>query len=274
MTDSEATGADRDAAGLGRFMIEHLRMQLSLLLRYKVDFVGRIITSYLLFALVFFGGQTAARRLGQTANLGSGLTGFVVGWFLLAMVQAAYASLSKAITRESRRGTLEQLYISPYGFGRVMLTRVVIQILLSVLAGAMILALMLLTTNQTVDVDVITVVPIVLFTLLSVVGVGLLLAGLTLVYKKVGSLINIVQFAIIGLVGAPLLEVGWLRYLPVAQGSMLLQRAMTGSTAIWEFSAADLSVLFATGLGYFGVGYAVFAYCSRVARARGVMGHY
>lgn len=249
-------------------------MQVALLLRYKVNFAGRLVTAYVLFAIIFYGGQTVANRVGGVTNLGGGLEGIIVGWFLLTMVQGAYGSLPKAIKMESRRGTLEQLYVTPYGFGRLMLSRVVVQMLLSVFSGTLMLGLMLLTTRRTLAIDVITIVPIILFTLLSVVGLGLLLAGLTLVYKKVSSLIGIVRLLIMGLVGAPLVDLSFLRYLPVAQGSLLLQETMAGSTSIWQLPVSDLAILCLTGLGYFLLGYAVFLYCLTVARRRGVMGHY
>lgn len=273
---SRAPGRDGtdDIASLAHFTWEYLRMQLSLIFRYKLNFAGRILISYLVFAMVFYGGQSVASRLGETASLGNNLNGFIVGWFLLAMVQASYASLAKAVTEEARRGTLEQLYLTPYGFRRIMLSRIVIQIFLSVLSGVVILALMLLTTGRAVSINLPTVVPIVLLTLLSAIGLGLSLAGLTLVYKKIGSLITITQFAVIGLVGAPLVESPVLRYLPVAQGSVLLQQAMTEATPLWEFPPSALLVLGGTAVGYFLVGYGVLTYCLGVARSRGVMGHY
>lgn len=263
-----------EPTGIGRFMLEHLRMQLTLIYRYKLDFFGQIIASYVFFALIFFGGTSAIEQLTQTTNLESGMDSFIVGWFLLVMVQTTYTSPATGITQESRFGTLEQLYITPYGFGKVILSRMAIQIFWSMISGFILLLFMILTTNQEIEINVFTVVVIVMLTLLSVVGVGLILAGLALVYKKVNSIVNIIQFAIIGLIGAPLVDIPALRYLPVAQGSDMLQRSMTGSMHLWEFPIRDSALLCIVSIGYFVIGYAIFQRCLQIARVRGVMGHY
>lgn len=263
-----------DNAGVGRLTLEYLRMQLTLVYRYRINFFGQLVASYLFFVIVFLGGTSAMEQLGQTSNLGSGVDAFVAGWFLVVMVHTAYSSLASGIKTESRLGTLEQLYITPYGFTTLMLSRIAIQILMSILSGFVLLALMLLTTRRLIAIDILTIVPIVVLTLLSVIGIGLLLAGLTLVYKNVSSLISIVQLVVVGLVAAPLVNVPALRYLPVAQGSSMLQRAMTESTSLWHFPIGDLLILCLVSIGYFTAGYVTFQYCLRVARSRGVMGHY
>jgi len=249
-------------------------MEFTHLVRYRVDFVGQLFATYLFFLLLLWGGKSVATRLNQTASFGSGIEGIIVGFFLVIMVQASYQSMSKHVMQESRRGTLEQLYITPYGFGWVMLGQVAIQIVLSIVMGSMLLGLMLFTTGRTLAIDVFTVLPIIFLTLLSVVGLGLLLAGLTLVYKKISSIINVTQLIVLGLVGAPLFQSPVLRYLPVAQGSIMLQRAMTGSASFREFPPSDIAILCVVGIVYFGVGYLLFLHFLRLAKSRGVMGHY
>ena len=76
------------------------------------------------------------------------------------------------------------------------------------------------------------------------------------------------------LVSAPSLDVPWLRVLPLAHGSGLLQRAMLNGTRFWEFPVADLALLVVVAAGYLGAGYLVFQYATRRARRLGVLGDY
>ncbi|WP_211250812.1 ABC transporter permease [Haladaptatus cibarius] len=190
------------------------------------------------------------------------------------MAQGAYAGLSGDVTMESQWGTLEQLFMSPHGFGKVMFLKAISNVVQSMVVGGLVLAMMLVTTQRVLAVDVVTIVPITLFALLSVVGLGFIFAGLALIYKRIGSISNLMQFGMIALVGAPIIDVSYLRFLPLVQGSAMLQEAMRFGTRLWQFSAVELGILVGTAFLYLIIGYAVFRFCSRIARKRGVMGHY
>lgn len=261
--------------GLVTLLAEILRKQFTIMLRYRMNFLINLVTMYVFFAIVFFGGQALIGGLGGTGqSLDSTLDGVIVGWFLWTMAQGAYSGLSGNVTQESQWGTLEQLYMSPYGFGPVMLLKAISNIVQSMFVGSLILVLMLVTTGRTLTIDFLTVAPLTVLTLLSVVGIGFIFAGLALIYKRIGAVSNIMQFVMVGLVGAPAADVPLLRSLPLVQGSKMLQEAMRSGRQLWEFSEVQIGILAGTGFAYLLVGYLVFRYCSQVARNRGVMGHY
>ena len=274
-SSQEARSTEDGLAGIPTLLWAIAYKQFLLIVRYRVNFVGRIVGTYLFFAILFFGGQAAVAGVGgTTAGMDATLDGFIVGWFLFTMAQSAYFSLSRGVTVESEWGTFEQLYMSPYGFGAVMAGKVLVNIIESVFFGAIILILMLVTTGRTLTVDVLTLAPVIALGLLSIVGIGFVFAGLTLIYKKIQSFGQFIQFAIIGLIAAPVAEIPVLRALPLVQGSSMMQDTMRHGIRLWEFPTVDLAILVVVGLFYSLAGYAVFRYCSHVARKRGVMGHY
>jgi ABC-2 type transport system permease protein len=240
-----------------------------LLIRYPVNTLSMILSIYLIFAVIFFGGRAVA---GQA--LTDSLSGIIVGFFLFTMAIVSYSGLSWAITREAQWGTLEQLYMSPYGFGRVMILKVCVDVAFSFMWGALILALMLLTTGRTLSVDVITIIPIVILTLASAVGIGFVFAGAAVLYKRIENAFQLVQYGFIGLIAAPIHDYPMLRYLPVSQGSALLQQAMREGTALWNLPTMDLGVLVLTAVVYSSAGYLVFRRATDRARRLGVMGQY
>lgn len=274
-TESHEGETDEDLAGVFTLLREIVIQQFLIMVRYRVDFLGGVLGAYLFFAVLFFGGKAAVSNVGGGGtSIGSTLDGFIVGWFLYTMAQSAYSSLASGVTKESEWGTFEQLYMSPYGFGTVMASKVLVNIVRSVFFGAIMLVLMLVTTQRTLSVDVVTIAPIIAFALLSVVGLGFVFAGLALIYKRIDSFSQLMQFAMIGFIAAPAADFSPLRFLPVVQGSTMLQESMRYGVRIWEFPALDLGILVGTAIVYSLVGYAVFRFCSRVARKRGVMGHY
>ncbi|MDQ2051182.1 ABC transporter permease [Natronolimnohabitans sp. A-GB9] len=277
MSNAKASGGtSARTASVGLLLWTVLRMNFLLLARYKVNFAAQILGIYLFFAIIFFGGQAAVENVGGSGagSLGSTLDAFIVGWFLWTMAQTAYFSLSREVTQESRWGTLEQLYMSPHGFGTIMISKVCVNIFLSLILGMLILALMMVSTGRYLAFDVISILPIALLTLMSIVGIGFIFAGLTLIYKKLDSVSQLMQFVIIGLIAAPSAGSNLLALLPLVQGSSMMQVAMRDGVRLWEFSLLEIGILCGTAIFYSVVGYMVFQFCARVARSRGLMGQY
>ncbi|MFC5970196.1 ABC transporter permease [Halomarina salina] len=268
-TDDTAPTASDERAGLWTLVRAVAYKKYLLLRRYPVNTVSQLVTLYLFFAVLFFGGQALAG-----AAITDSIEGLIVGYMLWSMSIAAYGGLSWAVMREAQWGTLEQLYMSPYGFGTVMAVRTFVNVVEALTWGVLILASMLLTTGETLSLDPLTVVPLVALTLAPVVGIGFVFGGLALVYKRIESMFQLVQFVLIGLIAAPVSVSPVVPYLPLAQGSHLLQRAMADGVHLWQFSATDLAILVGTGVGYLVVGYLAFLRASTVARRRGVLGHY
>ncbi|MCO8246146.1 ABC transporter permease [Haladaptatus sp. AB643] len=273
-SEGSNAASDSDVAGVLTLFAAVLRKRVLLLVRYPMNTLAQIVTVYLFFAVIFFGGKAAAGSIGAASALSGTFGGLIVGWFLWTMALAAYFSLATSITREAQWGTLEQLYMSPYGFGAVMVSSVVAYLLESMLWGAIILPLMLVTTGQHLAVDLLTVVPIVVLTLLPVVGIGFVFAGLALLYKRIENVSQLMQFVLIGLIAAPVADFEPLRYLPLVQGSAMLQRAMQNGVRLWQFPATDLAILVAAAVGYCLFGFYVFTLAARRARRQGVLGHY
>ncbi|WP_224447120.1 ABC transporter permease [Haloprofundus salilacus] len=274
MSESPSSGATKPAVTTGvrpwlRLLVAIARKQFTLIIRYPINTVSQVFGLYVFFALIFFGG----RAVGGAA-FGESLNAIIVGFFLFTMTIVAYSGLAWDVTREAQWGTLEQLFMSPFGFGRVMAAKAAVNVCFSLLWGAVILASMLVTTGRSLSVDLLTVVPVGVLTIASALGVGFVFAGLALVYKRIENLFQLIQFAFVALIAAPVEAVPAVRFLPLALGSALLREAMTQGTALWQFPATDLAVLGATAVGYLAVGAYVFGVASRRARRLGVLGQY
>jgi ABC-2 type transport system permease protein len=273
--EARNTAADTDLSGRSTLLRAVVYKRFLLLVRYPVNTASQIVTVYLFFAVIFFGGQAIVSRIasGGTSLVGT-FDGLIIGWFLWTMSLTAYFSLAMNITRESQWGTLEQLYMSPYGFGSVMAVKVVANVLESLVWGAFILLLMLVTTGRTLSVNLITIVVVSVLALLSVVGIGFVFAGLALLYKRIENVSQLMQFVLIGLISAPVVGIPALRLLPLVQGSAMLQKAMKNGVRLWEFPVTDLALLVGSAVVYSLLGYLVFRWCTDRARKKGVMGHY
>jgi ABC-2 type transport system permease protein len=237
--------------------------------RYPANAVGGIVVALFFFGLLFYGGRMVAGRA-----LTDSIEGIVVGYFLWTLAVGAYSAISNDIASEVQWGTLERHLTTPFGFTPVVFLKGVAKVVRTFVTSGLVLAAMLLMTGTTLQVDVLTVVVVATLSIVSVLGLGLAAGGVALLYKRIGNWLNLLQFGFVVLVSAPAFDLPWLRFLPLAQGSTLLQRAMVDGVRLWEFSLVDLLVLVGVAVGYVGVGYLVFRYTTRRARRLGVLGDY
>ena len=266
--DGRADDAPRPAS-LVDLTLAVLKREYLLFVRYPADAAGGIIVSLFFFGLLFYGGQALA---GQA--LTDSIEGLVVGYFLWTLSVGAYSSVANDIGSEVQWGTLERHFMTPFGFAPVALAKGVAKVVRSFLISGVILAVVLLITDTSLQVPVVTVVVVAGLSIVSVLGLGFAAGGLSVLYKRIGSWLGLLQFGFPVLVAAPAFELGWTRFLPLAQGSSLLQRAMLEGTRVWEFPPAELATLVGVAVVYVAGGYAVFHYTTRRARRLGVLGDY
>lgn len=246
-----------------------LKKEVTLLSRYHVNTITFFIVLYAIFLMIFIGGRLFGGQA-FTDSFGA----IIVAYFLASMSYVAFSGLADTISREASWGTLEQLYMTEVGFGTAALLMAIVQALLSFVWGFALLVVMLATTSRTISVDLISVLPIALFGIASVMGVGFILGGAAVLYKRIDNVFNLMQFAFYGLVAMPVESYPILKFLPLAQASYLLRKVMDEGYRIWELPVAELGLLVAVGVGYLVVGYLAFDAIMSVVRKRGVMGHY
>jgi ABC-2 type transport system permease protein len=266
---SGSASVDTGIRGFMTFFAAALRKRILLMVRYPVNFVSDLANMLILFAAMFYGGRAVA-----PAAISNTIEGIIVGYLLWTLAMSAFSGLSWSVTREAQWGTLEQLFMSPFGFGPVMFAKTVVNVLVSFLWGAITLVFMMALTGEWLTVDPLTLIPLGLLAVAPALGIGFALGGLAIRFKRIENVFQIMQFVFIGLIAAPVAEYPLLKWVPMAQGSQLMQTAMKDGVALWTLPAAELGVLVATAVGYLAVGYAAFHYCQRWARREGVMGHY
>lgn len=239
--------------------------------RYIFDTLSGIVTIYGFFLILFFGARVFG---GDRPGFGHTLSQVVVSYALWALTMFALGALTYDLTQEAQQGTLEQLSMSPFGLSHVLVARVFST--LGVFFGVWIVLLvsMMATTGRWLNIDVVSVLPLLGLTMLGIVGVGFVLAGLAIVFKRVQNALQIHQIAIFALVVAPLDQVPIVKYLPLAWGAALLRRVMVDGTSIFRIPAGDLLFLLANSAVYFFGGILVFRLFERAARERGLLGHY
>jgi len=237
--------------------------------RYPLNAALGVFMGVFFFALMFYGGTLVAGPA-----FSESIEGLIVGYFLWTLSLGAYSGIMNDIQSEASWGTLERHFMTPFGFGPVVFAKSVAIVFRTFLTSAVVLVVMLLITGTSLDLNLLTVLPVATLTIVGALGLGLVMGGLGVLYKRISNVANLLQFGFIGLISAPVFDIPWARFLPLAQGSAMLQRAMRDGVRLWEFDPVTLAVLVGTSVLYLGLGYAIFGLTTRRARKLGVLGDY
>jgi ABC-2 type transport system permease protein len=249
------------------FLRVTVEKRVALLRRYLVNSVFQMVAFLFVFGLVFFGG----RRIAPTV-LEDSLSGLVVGFFIWTTAARAYSETSRQIETEATWGTLEQLYMSPFGIERVVLANSVVTLAGSLGFGGVVLGVVLLATDTGLTAPP-GIVPLGLLTIAPVIGLGLGLGGLTLVYKRVEAITGLMQLFLVAFLSLPLDASPLVAALPLTLGTRLVETTMRAGS-ITAVAPTLLAVLVAKTLVYLLVGFGGLHYLQRIARRRGLLGQY
>ena len=239
--------------------------------RYFVDTVSGFVTIYGFFLILFFGAKALG---GRSPGFGNTLSGLVVSFALWSLVTFSLSSLTFELVQEAQLGTLEQLGMSPFGLVRVLLARVLTQLVIYFGIMAVLLVLLMATTGRWLTVAPLSTLPILVLTILGVEGLGFVLGGVAIVFKRVQQALQAWQIAVLGLIAAPVNRVPFTKYLPLTWGATLLRRVMVNGESLTSMPAGDVLFLLVNTVFYLALGILVFKRFEAVARERGLLGHY
>jgi ABC-2 type transport system permease protein len=247
------------------------RTSLILMRRYLADTITQVLWIYLVFLMIFLGYRLyeggAPGGVDRTAAL-------VIGFMVFGYSIAAFSHLAANVAQEALQGTLEQLAMSPLGLRRVLACRLVGFSLLSLLVVLVLLYLMMATTGRWLPLQLGSIVPLLLVTTLSVHGIGFAVAGLAIVFQRVGATLVLFRWPLIALAMAPADLHPALPWLPVAWGASLIRRCAVEHVGLGAFSASDLLILALNSLGWLALGLVFFSRMEARARREGLLGHY
>jgi ABC-2 type transport system permease protein len=237
--------------------------------RYAFDTIFQFAGIFLLFTLLFWGARGIG---GADIREGDTLPSIVIGFVVLTLVLASYYSLSSWLTQEATLGTLEQLAMSPFGLLNVLLAEFVASMWFQIAIVGVMLVGAQAVSGQWLHLDLVTLVPIVVLLLVQMLGLGLAIGGAALVFKRVVSLANLMQFVFLALVSLPIDDHVWVRYMPIGLANHLIRLSTVHGTGLLDLPRSDLAQLVVVSAAYVAAGMAVFLRCETLARDRGSIG--
>ncbi len=168
--------------------------------RYPLEIFSFLFFMYVILMAILVG----VGQLAPGGDLNINRDRMIIGYCLMQFVMSSQMGWSGQISNESQTGTLEQLSISGHRLGTVLLARGFSQFPRQVFSFFLLMAAYS-GTMAGVDTahagikNFYLIIPALFFIALGVYGVAYLFAGITLLFKRVGSFFQIINFGFLGL---------------------------------------------------------------------------
>lgn len=245
--------------------------------RYKFNTISNMLSLYFLFIAMFFGVKLFGTSMKVSPiSLGETLESFVIGYFLWTVMVMAYSSTAYSVINDANRGTLEQISMSNLGLHNILIVRSITDSIVNLLVSFAVLFSIMATTNYWLDIKIWQILIVILMGIFSILGLSLIFAGLALIFKQIQSLLNIIQYFLIGLVIVQTNHYHSLTsiLLPFRPTIESIYRIAINGESFMAFSLIDFGVMIGNSIVYLGIGLFLFNKCSEIARRKGLLGQY
>lgn len=246
------------------FRKEYIEMK-----RYYPNVLATLGTTYFIFLAIFLGLKFVGNPISFEENLQYTIVSYV--FWVLAIIAVNLAA--ETILEESMRGTIEQLFMSPFGMWRVMLSRIIAEVSLNSIIVIVLLFAAQLTSGKWLSFNPI-IIPILIITLISMVGLGFMMAGLAIIFKRISQFLQILQFIIMGLAFIPLSAVPLLEIAPFVKGIDMVRTITIENYSLTDIPLIDFISILLNALIYLCLGLFVYFRGERIAKQKGLINQY
>lgn len=257
---------------MNHLFLAELKREWILLKRYSVEAISGIIGLTIGFYGLFLSAKYVA---GSAFQMGDRLDSVIIGYVLWSLMMFIVSDISGGLQREAQTGTLEQLFLSPFGASRIFVTRALASLSMQLLLNLSILLLIMLLTGSRLSFPPILLLPLATV-LLGVYGLALGMGASALLLKQVQRLLGIIQFMLLLVLSLPIETwegpvrlVGML--LPMAPGAALLRDVMARNLPL---NGGLFAIALLNGVGYLAIGLIVFRWSERTAKRQGKLAGY
>ncbi|MCU9615093.1 ABC transporter permease [Caldibacillus lycopersici] len=248
----------------------NIKREVILLKRYLPNTISMILTFYIIFLGMFFGIQV----VGDPGSAEMNTQYVIVNYIFWYLSMAVMAGIGWTVQNEVTLGTLEQIYMSPLGAWRIFLARIISSTVVEMITMTIMLFVSMLTAGTWLNIDIIAILPILILMIVSMLGVSFMIAGAAVIFKQIGSFLQISQFIFAGLTFVPLSTAPFLEFAPIVKGVDMVRQIMIFDYSWTDFTVVDYSSLILNAILYFALGIFVFFRCERVAMEKGVLGQH
>jgi len=226
------------------------------------------LSSFTIMTIIFYFIVMGINKFGNPATLGDSIQGLAVGYIVWMALVGTMTDLSWTIINDMSIGLIEQSFISPIGPTLIYLFYQFSNFVFVIPLEFLIMIIVFKIAGLSIIVPPIFLISLLLL-MIQGYGIGLILAGITLRFKRTQSILSLIQFAIVGVLMGNFDGI-W-KFLVPANGFIdILGKIINGiGTSVY-----DWFYMLTSSAIYMIVGVIVFDYFANVVRKRGEIAQY
>jgi ABC-2 type transport system permease protein len=242
--------------------------------RGKIASFLELVLFTLMFLAIAFALGRGTFQQEQVAPLLVGFVGYI--FFHMQTNRLFWGLLG-----EMQSGTLEQMYLSPFPSWLLTIGLQAASVVEAALSAIVLYLLINLVAPVPIPLRWAALLPLSML-VLSSVGYSLILGGLTLLFKRLEILKDLLQTVVL-IFGGVLVPVArmpaWMatiaQFLPITPGVEVLRQILLAGVSLLELSRDGMLVwLVGSAAVYLVLGIAIFRWCEHIAKRRGTLGQY
>jgi ABC-2 type transport system permease protein len=253
--------------------------------RYYLDTIGEIVSYTILIVGLFY---TIFQEMNWTNQ---SLFQLLIGIFIWYIAIQAISNFGHLLQDEMEIGTLEQIFLTRTSLVKMLFGRAIGTFLFSSLGGIVLIFVCFILISLFSDISFsswkmnlswFSLLIILMITMLGVYGFAFLLAGLSLVFKRIGVITVVFHYLFLFFTGITLADkkLPWIldsfsQFLPITWGVVNLKQIILSSQSLVQIvTHPDFFYLCLNTLAYLTLGLLLFRFLSKRARKTGNLGQY
>jgi ABC-type multidrug transport system, permease component len=254
-----------------------LKREFILTFRYPFELVSRLVWNLGFALMIYFGFGAVGNSL---PGFQEGQLGRLLGLLITFIAINGINNATELLAEETQTGTLEQAALSPPPLVLIMLMRDLASFVEMLLRFVLVMAIAMALTGARFHLDVPSFTVLLTLMYLGLEGIGMMLGGAALLYKKIATLAQFAVMLVFGLAVMPLDSLpGWMEvfvnHFPFTQALILLRAtAIQGVPLSQMFADGSVLSLAVTTSIFLGLGLVTFIFAERKARDWGTLNQY
>ncbi len=241
-----------------------IRMSIQSTIRYRFGVISDVIiySAILSFFLLSNSGQSYAEMY---ENVDYKII-LVIGYLAWMYAVTAITSISQIVSGEMKQGTFYKKYNAKYPLQILLFGRLVAALVVQSIVMLAVIIIAMLIGNVSMIWEPVIIVAIVISTV-GMYGIGLILAGMSIFYKKIGAFNYLIQLFLLFITDTlPTSEniSSISKILPLTSCNFIIKKALDQQNYIDEFVLLCIS-----SLVFLFIGYMIFEYFLLKARKKG-----
>ena len=251
-------------------ILEFIKKDLIMHKRYLLNSVVGILIIMFMFALIYLGiGSIGGNFMSENS-----IPALVVSYLTWVLAISAFQTAADFIITESIEGTIQTLYQSRFSFLGLVMRRIISGAISDMVLFFMLMFFCSLITGVKLNIDISFLAVVVLISFEAYWGLGLVVGGLALLFKRVSSLSQLLSFAFMGVMVLPIDKINQVAFLPGGAGRYFLNNIVVNHARICQIPIYEWAYLIIPNIIYLALGMIAFKLMLNKAVKNGTIGHF